>query len=286
MSSGGLRVLAATDLSDAADVALHEAAAMASTPKGALAVAHVLPAPPFIEMWAPHLGGGDAKIADRASEAVRARVRSVVGAEAEVFVEDGVEYAAIIRRAEVWRADVIVVGSSGRSGLSRVFGGVAERVLRHAHCNVLVARPTASRGWVLAATDLSDPSFPAITAAAAEARRRGAKLQVVRALGFLDVEARYLLAPEPSTWPQQEVYEVAANELSECAARLHVDATCKVLDRPAVAAIVGQAESIGAELIVVGARGSTGLIRLSLGTVAEKVARTAPCSVLVVRTLG
>jgi nucleotide-binding universal stress UspA family protein len=152
---------------------------------------------------------------------------------------------------------------------------------------VLVARASGAHGWVLAATDLSDPSLLAIAAAAAEAKRRGAQLEVVRALGFLEVEARYVLEPERPSLPKpQEVFEVAASELSECVARLQVHATCKVLDRPAAPAIVGEAEALGAELVVVGARGSTGLGRLALGGVAEKVARAASCSVLVVRPAG
>jgi universal stress protein A len=189
----GMRVLAATDLSDAADVALREGAALASTPESELAVVHVLPAPPFLKMWLPNLAEDTAKIATRASATVRDRMRILVGGRVEIFVEDGVDYAAIIKRAEAWRADVVVVGSHGRSGLARAFGGVAERVLRHAPCSVLVVRSCPARGWVLAATDLSEASLPAITAAAAEAQRRGAQLEVVQALGFLDVEASYLV---------------------------------------------------------------------------------------------
>jgi nucleotide-binding universal stress UspA family protein len=280
-----MRVLVATDLSDAADVALREGAAMASTAGDALAVVHALPALPFLKMWLPQFAEDRATVATRAADAVKARTRSVLGDRAtEVFVENEVDYAAIIERAEEWQADVVVVGSHGRSGLARAFGGVAERVLRYARCSVLVARPLGPRGPVLAATDLSDPSFHAITAAASEARRRGATLEVVHALGLLDVEAIYLLElGTPSITPPPGVYEAAANQLSECVARLHVDATCKVLDRPAVAAIVREAEAIGAELVVASARGKTELNLLPLGSVAEKVARAASCSVLVVR---
>ena len=124
----------------------------------------------------------------------------------------------------------------------------------------------------------------AITAAAVEARRRGAQLAVVQAIGFLDVEASYLLELGTPAIAPPPVFDVAARELSECVARLQVKATCKVLDRPAAAAIVTEAASLGAELVVVGARGRTGLGRLVLGSVAEKVARTAPWSVLVVRS--
>jgi nucleotide-binding universal stress UspA family protein len=283
----GTRVLVATDLSDAADLALREGAALAASPDDSLAVVHARPAEPFFDTWLPQRAEVDAKIAARASEAVRERTRRVVGDRAEVFVDDDVDYAAIIKRAEAWRADVIVLGSHGRSGLVRSFGGVVERVLRHAPCSVLVVRPSAARGWVLAATDLSTPSLPAITSAGAEARRRGAQLEVVHAVGFFDVEASYLIElGTPSVTPPPLVLEVAGRELSDCVARLHVRARCVVLERPAAAAIVKQAESIGAELVVVGARGRTGLSLLPLGSVAEKVVRTAPCSVLVARAMA
>ncbi len=279
-----MRVLVATDLSDAADVALREGAALAPTPQDAFAVIHALPPLALIKQWLPLLGEDAAKLPARAAQAVRARMHNVVGDRAEVFIEQAFDYPAILRRAETWRADVIVVGSHGRSGLSRAFGSVAERVLRHAHCSVLVARPSVARGWVLAATDLSEPSFHAITVAAAEARRRGARLEVVHAQGFREVEARYLLElGTPSVTPTPMVFDVATRELSECVTRLHVDAVCKVVDRPEATAIVNEAETLGAELVVVGAKGRTGLNLLALGSVAEIVARAAPCSVLVVR---
>lgn len=257
-----MRVLVATDLSDAASVALREGAALASTPEGALAAVHVLPPLPFIKLWLPNLAEEPATIAARASKTVGEWMRGVVENRTEVFIEDGVDYAAIIRRAEAWGADVIVVGSHGRSGLSGFFGGVAERVLRHAHCSVLVARACAARGWVLAATDMSGPSLCAITVGDGEAQRRGAQLEVVHALGFFDIEARYLFElATPSIAPPPLVLEAARRELSESVARLNVRARCNVLEGSAAAAILREAQAIGAELIVVGARGSTGWAR-------------------------
>jgi nucleotide-binding universal stress UspA family protein len=184
------------DLNDPGDTALRAAVALASTSADALAVVYVHVGPPFLEKSCPDLNRQVATTSGRPSETVRERMRSVSARQAEVFVEEGVESEAILRRARSWDADVVVVGISGRSGLSsHAFGGVAERVLHQAHCTVLVARPQAASGWVLAATDLADPAFPALKTAAAVARRRGAKLEVVRALGFIEVEARYLLAP-------------------------------------------------------------------------------------------
>lgn len=137
-----MRVLAATDLSVGADAALGEAAALASNDSDALAVMHVLPA-------IRPIGGLDG----RAKELVRARFERVDPARlVEVFVDTGSASAAILKRAESWHADTIVVGSHGHSMLVGVLGRVAERVARHAPCDVLVARGSKSKGWVLAAT--------------------------------------------------------------------------------------------------------------------------------------
>jgi nucleotide-binding universal stress UspA family protein len=277
----GMRVLVATDLSDGADTALREGAALAATSNDALAIVHALPQPSFVGTWTARPSGDAEHRARRAHQLIDERVSSVLGRPVEAYV-----YAAILTRAETWSADIVVLGSHGPSGIARAFGGsVVDRVVRHAPRSVLVARASKARGWVLAASGLSKPSLGAVAAAAVEARRRQARLEVVHAMGFLDAEARYLLElvtpavdPEPPS-----VFEVAARELARCIGRLQIDAKCKVLDRPAAAAIVGEADAIGAELVVVGARGKTGLGRLVPGGVAEHVARTASCSVLIAR---
>ena len=273
-----MRVLVATDLSDGSDAALREGAALAATPNDALAVIHALPQPSFVATWIPHPSGESAHRATRAHELIDERIGGVLGRRVEAYVDDDVDYAAIIGRAQTWAADVIVLGSHGQSGNARAFGRVADRVVRHALCSVLIARASTARGWVLAATDLSDPSL--------EGRRRQARLEVVHAVGFLEAEARYLLelATPAVVLGPPSVFEVAARDLASCVGRLQIDAQCKVLDRPAAAAIVGEGEAIGAELVVVGARGKTGLGLLALGGVAERVARTASCSVLIVRS--
>lgn len=279
-----MRVLVATDLSDAADVALRQGCAMASGPADALAVVHVVPPPRLLDPYLPSRAEDRTEVRARAGAAVEGRLRRVCERRAEIFIEDGPEYAELVRRAERWNADVVVVGSHGRSGVARLLGGVAEGLVRDAHCDVLVARAGSDRGWVLAATDLSEISLAAIEVASGEARRRGARLEVIRAVGFLDAQASYALElGTPSISPAPNVFEVAAREVGDTLDRLGVDGTCKIVDRPAAAAIVGEAESIGAELIVVGSRGRSGLARLALGSVAERVMRAATCSVLVVR---
>jgi nucleotide-binding universal stress UspA family protein len=60
------------------------------------------------------------------------------------FVERGAPAAEIVKAASEWRADLIVVGSHGRGGIERALvGSVADGVLRHAPCPILVVRAKA-----------------------------------------------------------------------------------------------------------------------------------------------
>ena len=62
-----------------------------------------------------------------------------------------------------------------------------------------------------------------------------------------------------------------------------IEATGIALQEPAAVATVAQAESLPVDLIVMGTRGLTGLKPVLLGSVAERVVRTAPCPVLTVK---
>jgi nucleotide-binding universal stress UspA family protein len=68
------------------------------------------------------------------------RLRSA-GFDASTSVRDGDPKMVILDCATEWRADLIVVGSHGRKGLTRfVLGSVSEAVARRAHCSVEIAR--------------------------------------------------------------------------------------------------------------------------------------------------
>jgi nucleotide-binding universal stress UspA family protein len=68
------------------------------------------------------------------------------GLSVETLVREGDARSAILDEAESWDADLIVVGSHGRTGLKRlVLGSVAAAVVAHAHCSVEVVRRRHSR---------------------------------------------------------------------------------------------------------------------------------------------
>jgi nucleotide-binding universal stress UspA family protein len=81
-----------------------------------------------------------------ASDRVRGHGR--LGDPAETLLQMCVDY----------EADLLIVGTHGRRGFDRwLEGSVAEHVVRHAHCPVLVARPKDYSG--LARTVLPDPAY-------------------------------------------------------------------------------------------------------------------------------
>lgn len=68
------------------------------------------------------------------------------GVTARYVLSAGVPYQEIVKAAEKERADMVVIGTHGRTGLERVFlGSVAERVVRLAPCPVLTVRPSRGR---------------------------------------------------------------------------------------------------------------------------------------------
>jgi nucleotide-binding universal stress UspA family protein len=290
------RILAATDLSEGSNEALRQAHACALSEGGKLAVCYVLPALFGLNALFPPR---DATTLAQAAE-LEARVRHLIGqriaacmpeASVEIFVDQGSAYAEIVRRAETWSADLVVVGSHGMSGMPRGhLGSVAEHVVRNAHCPVLVARANPARsGVVVVATDLSGPSMPAVAAGVEEARRRGARLVVVHAIDFaslaVTIEEIVLdVTGASANWNiDEEIRKGVETKIHDALEKCSGKGEARVVSGTAAAAIVRCADAVGAELVVVGTRGRTGLTRLALGSVAERVIRSAACSVLAVR---
>jgi nucleotide-binding universal stress UspA family protein len=224
--------------------------------------------------------------------ALHARAASFLGANApplSVIIAAGSPHAALVHIADERRAALVVVGASSREGLDHVlFGSTAEQVVRYAHCPVLVARPSPSDGIVLAATDFSEAATTAVGAAAEEAKRRGVPLHLVHSLQEPNTSLAVLgpVVISPPEMPEAEREELRAAALSTLRSLLEgtrVAGGCEVVTGPPATVIPAQAKAASAGLVVVATRGRTGLARIALGSVAEAIARNAPCSVLAVR---
>lgn len=301
-----LRVLAATDLSAPADEAIRQADAWAAGEGGDLIVCHVVPSPPPSNPLFPQQNERDAlrivELERLAAEYLEQRVIAVTQREPGTFtisVDSGVPEAVIVGEAEESRADLVVIANRGATGMARLsIGTIAARVLRFAHCSVLLARPYHPTGQVVAATDLSDPSLPAVHAGVAEARKRKAKLTIVHNVDTTPIFVPPLestmssagMAPLPSTAPPMtsptELLERARRHLREVMDSHHVEGDCVVTEGEPSTSIVRLAEEKHAELLVIGTHGRTGLMRIALGSTAERVIEATNCPVLVVRLVS
>jgi nucleotide-binding universal stress UspA family protein len=196
-----------------------------------------------------------AELMQHEAEAALAEAQAIAPS-ASAKLLDGDPVAVMLNQAEIERATLIAVGSHGRRRTAALLlGTVAARMLRDATCSVLVARPARNaEAWprtVVVGVDGSVESGAAFTVARSVAARFGSTLRAVASTNDqLDREAAQAIAPE----------------LEEHAA-------------PAVDVLVAAAEP--ADLVVVGSRGLQGL--KALGSVSERIANRASCSVLVAR---
>ena len=137
------RILIAVDGSPIAAHAADVGIELARSLGGEVALIHVVdPA----QNWAPESGVPAAeliKLAEQDGKRLLADIhpRATLQAPPLEFVQVGKPTSEIMKAAKDWPADIIVIGSHGRGGISRVLlGSVAEGVMRHASCPVLVVR--------------------------------------------------------------------------------------------------------------------------------------------------
>ena len=140
-------ILMATDFSSASRPAFRRAVELAVASRATLWIGHVVPAVPgtlsggmlprvYREMEAFLRGDAQKRLRGLTKAAAQAGVR------ARPLLLDGVAHEAIRRAARARRADLIVLGTHGRTGAARFFvGSIAARVVATAPCPVLTVRP-------------------------------------------------------------------------------------------------------------------------------------------------
>jgi nucleotide-binding universal stress UspA family protein len=293
------RVLCPVDLSDPSLRALHHAAALAACHGATLHVLHVVPdvVPPVLPLVLalPHASVDE--VPTQVAQALESFLaRAALRRPPIAVIRQGPVVAAIVGYAVEIAADLLVLGSHGREGVQHVlFGSTAERVLHKASCPTLVVPFHAGDvgsvesvrfTHVLCATDFSPASAKALTLAMSMAREQGAALTVLHV-----VEA--LAEDELDEFPRIAVREhvqvltkTARDRLRAAVPReAHVCGTVTEVVRygQAASAILREASDRGADLIVLGAQGHSGLGLLVLGSSTHAVIRRATCPVLTTR---
>ena len=202
----------------------------------------------------------------------------------------------LIRQADGWKPDLIVVGSHGRSKVERlILGSVSQGVLTHARCSVRIARGRVEeRGTPVRILIGVDGSRPSATAVAEVASRTWPTMSEVRLIAVNDpLTATFVGKLIPTvrnaikeanqadrTWLKR-ILERSVDQLRSSDLKVSSD----VFEGDPKQILTNTAGAWGADCIFVGSLGfSNRFERFLLGSVSAAVAARAHCSVEVVRS--
>jgi nucleotide-binding universal stress UspA family protein len=298
-------ILCPVDFSASSRHALHRAAAVARAQGAALTVVHVCGAPVGTAAGVPFGPEGPGPFIlhdldrENASEQMRHLLDAVpagVPVRHEV-IEAASVYRAVLAEADKTAADLIVMGTHGRSGFDRwLLGSVTEKVLRRASVPVLTVPAlapdvapdsTATFRRVLCAIDFSDCSRTALDYAASFARDANGTLILFHSVELLPIiyEPTAVGAP-PFERDRPELERSAREHLRRLvpeSLRQGITVEEAVGSGKPYVEILRLAEERTVDLIVLGVHGHGVIDRLIFGSTAGHVVRQAACPVLTVR---
>ena len=195
----------------------------------------------------------------------------------------GMPADAISHYAKEQNIDLIVIGTHGRGALAHaMLGSVAEKVVRNAPCPVLTVRSQQANFLgrnILVPTDFEAASESALTYGRTLAGIFGARLHVLHVMENHFLRAMSADPHELAARFRQRLHDRLTDNDRRA---LHATVALDVSDQPAQA-IVDYATNMRIDFIVMGTHGRHAMDRLLMGSVAERVVRTAPCPVLTVR---
>jgi nucleotide-binding universal stress UspA family protein len=287
-----MKILVAYDGSECADAALDDLQ-RAGLPADAQfkilsVVEHWLPPPSGLEI-VEDVGRDDEYLALARRGGIRL-VSMEPGWDVKSESGAGSPATVIIEKADEWGAELIVVGSHGRTALGQFFfGSVSQKVLHEAHCSVRVARgrieepDTPAR--LIVGVDGSKDSEAAVTAVAARRWPAGSEVRLVNATWATPQPSSQPVAGPITEWLIEEKAKVQ-KMIDEAVIKLDaagLKTSVVVKEEEPKRLLIAEAESWGADCVFVGARGMGRLERFLIGSVSSAVAARAHCSVEVAR---
>jgi hypothetical protein len=277
-SSRGIfeRILVASDTSEFSAGALRQAINLAQQEANRLYVMSVLVSNPEYESLAPQLLQREKQSMLVHLENVKIQAQQA-GINCETLLRYGTSsYEELINEVEKSRLDVIVMGRRGKSGMMRtMMGGSTAKVIGFSPVSVLVvprAAPTISGQQIVIGVDGS----PCSDRAAVVAK------QVAKFLNNAPVAVVSVVHTQHDTTRREEANRAVQQTVESFQAE-GIKAEGVTVEGRAAEALVGEATRRHADLIVVGTHGRTGLERVLVGSVSERIIGLASCSVLVVK---
>lgn len=291
-------ILVGVDYSPPSINALHEAARLANAGDLPLVCYHVLNEEVLAD-FKHHESFDREGILEFAEEKLASFIREVIGTghEIEACVTIGNPFAETLKHIEAHNAETLVLGSRGfGSDEHHTVGPLASRCVRKAAVDVLLIRSAQEAPFhtIAACVDFSENSFRAVHRAAEIARQYQAELRLIyiyRPPIYADSEIGWL----GPAFPMIQEPSVEANSQSRLE-KLGYDIGLEY-DLQNISTVVRRSSSVtrgirealremDAELVVLGTRGRTGFKSLLLGTVAEGLIHSTPCSVLTIKPEG
>ena len=264
-------VLMATDFSEASEKALRHSRAIARFYRSKLCFVHVVSSL-ALSLAGPGAIAACEEAASREAEALEdsvLRTGALSDAPQKVIVRHGVLWPQLREVMQQEGTDLIVVGTRGRRGISKLFfGSVAEEILRKAECAVLTFGPYShERSWVgsssanrtfLFATDFGQASLGGLPQAFAAASHFGAKLVLLSVVPDVPLShSRYWYTAAHKRQYQEAAHTRTLRQLQALARTSMIDVKpdfhAEVASRDRISdAILDAADRLRADLIIMG----------------------------------
>ena len=299
------RIVCPVDFSEVSRHAFDRALAVARNYNGAITVLHVLPlhsAVPAVPYGPEGPGPFGFEVPDRLH--TLSELSRFLGVEQpgdmpirEEVIEANSIHKEILIQASRLSADLIVMGTHGRSGVDHLFlGSVAEKTLRTSPIPVMIVPPAAPAvpeagqpfRSILCAVDFSRDSARALSYAASLAQHSGGTLTILHVVELLPVGYDSMVGTTFDIEGFQKATVAAGQkQLQEYAATVSAGTggieTVLAQGKP-YKEILRDAGDRGADLIVVGVHGRSALDRVVFGSTTEHLVRRAACPILIVRS--
>jgi nucleotide-binding universal stress UspA family protein len=263
------RLLLTTDCSEFSEGAVREGIRLAKDCGTKVYVMSVIEYNPELEALAPNLVEEMESEASACVKSVKERAdREGVACET-LITRSGTPHASIVDEAHNLKANMIVMGRRGRTGMKRLLmGSVTARVVGYSPVNVFVVPRAAKTEFknILVATDGSAFSDAAVREAICMAKCTGGSVTAISVARTKGEDVRDNVEKARRLGEKEGLKVEAVTEVGR-----HYEV------------IVQRAEEKNIDLIVMGSHGKTGLDRLLMGSVTEKVIGLASCAVLVTK---